>query len=343
MSYNVIVKNNYFMDRYLINRTFEDFFKKKILVIGDVMIDSYVWGNVDRISPEAPVPIVSVVKKENRLGGAANVAKNLLSLGAVPIICSVIGVDFYGNIFRDLLNQNSLTDEGIITSNQRKTTVKTRIISSSQQLIRIDEEDAVVLEIKEEELLLKKIKKLIESGVDAIIFEDYDKGVLTKTLIKEVISLANSKGIITTVDPKKNNFFEYKNATLFKPNLKEIKEGLNVNISIEDKESFVNAIYGLLTKQNFNYVVVTLSENGISGITKDKEIIFYPAEKRNISDVSGAGDTVISVLTLCLISGCNFKDAVFLANLAGGLVCEKVGVVPIDRNEFYNEILKKIF
>ncbi len=330
------------MDRFLANRVFEDFANKKILVIGDVMIDAYVWGGVNRISPEAPVPVVAVQNKEFRLGGAANVAKNILSLGATPVICSVLGDDENGRIFRSLLANQGLSQEGIITSNQRRTTVKTRIISGSQQLIRIDEEDTFSIGFNDEEALLKKVISLMEQGADAIVFEDYDKGVLTQNLISKIVDAANKKGIITTVDPKKKNFFNYKNTTLFKPNLKEIKEGLNVDLSLSDTEKFVEIVYEFLRKQNNEYVVVTLSEHGISGITKNKEVVFWPAEKRSIADVSGAGDTVISVLTLCLVSGCPWKDAVYVANLAGGLVCEKVGVVPVDKAELYDDIISRM-
>ncbi len=330
------------MDRFWANRIFEDFTNKKILVIGDVMIDAYVWGSVNRISPEAPVPVVAVKNKEYRLGGAANVAKNILSLGATPVICSVLGDDENGRIFRSLLASQGLTQDGIITSNQRRTTVKTRIISGSQQLIRIDEEDTFDIGFNDEEALLKKVISLMSQDVDAIIFEDYDKGVLTKNLISEIVDAANKKGIITTVDPKKKNFFNYQNTTLFKPNLKEIREGLNVDIAPSDTEKFVETVYDFLSQQNNEYVVVTLSEHGISGITKDKEAVFLPAEKRSIADVSGAGDTVISVLTLCLASGCNLKESLYLANLAGGLVCEKVGVVPVDKDELYDEIVERV-
>jgi rfaE bifunctional protein kinase chain/domain len=331
------------MDRFLINRIFESFQSKKILVISDVMIDAYVWGEVNRISPEAPVPVVAVKNKEYRLGGAANVAKNILSLGATPIICSVLGDDENGRIFRSLLGSHGLSEDGIITSNQRRTTVKTRIISSSQQLLRIDEEDTFDIGFNDTEALLKTIKRFIDSGeVDAIIFEDYDKGVLTEEIIFQTVTMANNKGIITTVDPKKKNFFSYKGTTLFKPNLKEIKEGLNKNIIPTEKENFVNTVSEFLKSQNNKYIVVTLSEKGIFGIDDEGEYVFLPAEKRSIADVSGAGDTVISLLTLCMVAGCNLQQAVFVANLAGGLVCEKVGVVPVDKNELYDEIIERL-
>ena len=330
------------MDRFLLNRVFESFTGKKILVVGDVMVDAYVWGSVSRISPEAPVPVVSVDKKEYRLGGSANVAKNLKSLGAVPIICSVIGDDDAGKIFRNLLAENEMTDNGIITSNNRRTTVKTRIISSSQQLLRIDEEDIYDAGFNDSEALVNVVGNFIKEGVDAIVFEDYDKGVLTKETIDRIIELANQHGVITTVDPKKRNFLHYHNVTLFKPNLKEIKEGLNVEIHPAEKEKFVETAESFLQEKGFENLVVTLSEYGIFGMAKTGDYKFFPAEKRSIADVSGAGDTVISVLTLCLTAGCSLEDAIYIANLAGGLVCEKVGVVPVDKTELYDEVVERL-
>jgi rfaE bifunctional protein kinase chain/domain len=334
--------NCYVMDRYLLNRIFESFSDKRILIVGDVMVDAYVWGSVSRISPEAPVPVVSVDRKEYRLGGAANVAKNIKSLGATPIVCSIIGDDDAGKIFRSLLAENGMMTNGIITSNNRRTTVKTRIISSSQQLLRIDEEDVFEAGFNDAEALVNAIKKFIIDGIDAIIFEDYDKGVLTRETIENIVELANKHGIITTVDPKKKNFLDYRNVTLFKPNLKEIKNGLNVDIHPDNKEKFIEVAKTFLVDKNFENLVVTLSEYGIFGLNKDGNYKFYPAEKRSIADVSGAGDTVISVLTLCLTSGCNLQDSIYIANIAGGLVCEKVGVVPIDKSELYDDIIERI-
>jgi len=330
------------MDRYLLNRTFDDFKNKKVLVVGDVMIDAYVWGNVSRISPEAPVPVVSVTNKEYRLGGAANVARNIASLGAMPVICSVVGNDEMGKTFKTLLSESGMPQEGIIFSKSRQTTVKTRIISSSQQLLRIDEEDVFDIDEADKDALLSFVKKMIAEGVDVIVFEDYDKGLLNKDIIQAIITEANKSGVITTVDPKKKNFLNYDGATLFKPNLKEIREGLNEEIHPLEKEKFIEVAKSFLSDKKFENLVITLSEYGIFGINNKDEYKFIPAVKRNIADVSGAGDTVISVISLCLTAGCNLEDSIFAANLAGGLVCEKVGVVPIDLEELYDEILKNI-
>lgn len=230
---------------------FEQFNGKRILVIGDVMIDAYMRGKVNRISPEAPVPIVSLEKVEDRLGGAANVAINLEAMGAKPIICSVVGTDSYGNDLKNLLEEANISSEGLVLSEGRKTTVKTRVIGNNQQLLRIDSEQTNQISANEESALLNSVKKLIASGLDGIIFEDYNKGVLTPQIISAVITLANENGIVTTVDPKKDNFFEYKNVTLFKPNLKELKEGLGVDFSfVKEPKKFESAIDELEAQLN---------------------------------------------------------------------------------------------
>lgn len=316
---------------------FEQFKGKRIAIIGDVMLDAYMIGSVTRISPEAPVPIVGLSSKENRLGGAANVALNIVSLGAVAIICSVIGKDEDGDILIKLLKEEGINSFGLLQSEVRKTTVKTRIIGNNQQLLRIDSEQTNQIEAIDENNLLDKIDTLLQEGIDAVIFEDYNKGVLTQKVINEVIHKCNALNIPTTVDPKKDNFFEYKNCTLFKPNLKELKEGLNVSFSIQDKVSFENAVLQLNEKLNNTYTFITLSEHGVF-IQSEDEKKYIPAHIRTIADVSGAGDTVISVATLCLSIGLHIEQVASFANLAGGLVCEKSGVVSVDREQLMNEI-----
>lgn len=319
---------------------FQSFTGKKILVVGDVMIDGYLLGKVDRISPEAPVPIINLRKKEDRLGGAANVALNLLSLESEPILCSIIGNDYGGEKFKELLDKRGLSKEGIIASPERRTTVKTRVIGDNQHLLRIDDEevDSIIPALESE--LIRKVKSLVDQGVDAIILEDYNKGLLTKHVIKEVIAIANENDIIITVDPKKENFFEYKNVTLFKPNLKELKEGLNVDFEFSsNQKAFESAILRLEEKLNNNLSFVTLSEYGVF-IKSKQEKAYLPAHLRKIADVSGAGDTVISVATLCLVAGLEPKLVAEIANLAGGLVCEISGVVPVDKEQLLSEVEK---
>lgn len=315
----------------------EQFKQKRILVIGDVMIDSYLRGNVNRISPEAPVPIVSLQKDEDRLGGAANVAINLVAMGATAIICSVIGKDKSGEKMIDLLAENSISSEGLIFSSSRQTTVKTRIIGNNQHLLRIDSEQTDDITLAEEIELVAKVKEILNQQIDAIIFEDYNKGVLTENGIQQIIELANTKNVPTTVDPKNKNFFAYKNVTLFKPNLKELKEGVGMKFSFSEKDLFEKAVEILEEKLSNQISFVTLSEHGV--FIKNKiENIFIPAHVRNIADVSGAGDTVISVATLCLTAGLSIKEIAEIANLAGGLVCEKSGVVSIDLDLLIEEV-----
>ena len=314
-----------------INKIFENMNRRNVLIIGDVIVDNYLWAKVERISPEAPVPIVTVQQKENRLGGAANVALNVQAMGATPILCSVIGNDFNGTLFTDLMGFQGLTSEGIIKSNQRQTTVKTRVISSNHHLLRVDDE--IVSEITESETrqLSAKIKQLLsKEKIDVLIFEDYDKGVLNKNLIQTIIAEANKHNIPIAVDPKRKNFWEYKNVNLFKPNLKELREGLNIDLDHRNKKTMQKNLDDFQQKQNINLLLVTLSEMGIY-VSNKKVKEFIPAHIRNIADVSGAGDTVISVAALGLALNLPPVVLATIANLAGGLVCEKAGVVPIDK------------
>jgi D-glycero-beta-D-manno-heptose-7-phosphate kinase len=318
-------------------RLFEQFQHKKVLVLGDVMLDAYLVGQVSRISPEAPVPIVNLGEEDERLGGAANVALNLVSLGAKPIICSVIGKDKQGRKMVELLEKAQISSEGIIQSEKRKTTVKTRIIGNNQQLLRIDSEQTDDILPNEEQDLFDKIKSLLAAGIDALIFEDYNKGTLTETLITKVIALCKEHQVITTVDPKRKNFFAYQGVTLFKPNLKELKEGLNLSFSADNAQDFANAIAQLREKLKHQITFITLSERGVY-ISDDQSKHSIPAHVRNIADVSGAGDTVISVATLCLCAGLPIEQVAAISNLAGGIVCEKRGVVSIDRQELIDDI-----
>lgn len=316
---------------------------KRILVIGDVMIDAYMLGKVHRVSPEAPVPIVSLESQEQRLGGAANVALNLQSMGATPILCAIVGSDKEGKMLKHLLEEQNMLSSGIVASENRVTTVKTRVIGNQQQLLRIDAEDTHPLNEQEEQLFLASVEKAIQTEkIDAIIFEDYNKGLLTPTVIGGIIALAKKHGIPTTVDPKKDNFLAYKGVTLFKPNLKELKEGVGIDCSFQKRDLFDQAI-DLLEKNLGNEITfVTLSEYGV--YIKDRERKFHtPAHVRNIADVSGAGDTVISVATLCLAAELSIESIAELSNLAGGLVCEKSGVVSIEPDQLIQECEGKQF
>jgi rfaE bifunctional protein kinase chain/domain len=318
---------------------FEKFNSLNILVIGDVMMDSYIWGKVERISPEAPVPVVRVSKKENRLGGAANVALNIQSLGATPIICAIVGDDAEGLDLMRLLDNANLSKEGILTIKDRQTTVKTRIIAHNQQIVRVDAETDENISNESTSLLINQILKIIAARkIDAIIFEDYDKGLITKKLIEDIVRIADQKQIITLVDPKKRNFDFYKGITLFKPNLKELKEGLKISINPADESQIVDAVNKLKEKLNAKIVMLTLSEYGVF-ISSENSHKLIPAHIRDIADVSGAGDTVIATAALCLASGMDEFQTAAVANLAGGLVCEHVGVVSIDKRRLLEEAL----
>ncbi len=321
---------------------FDGFNNVTALIIGDVMIDSYLWGRVDRISPEAPVPVVQITKKENRLGGAANVVLNVAALGAKPIICAVVGDDLNGEVFENLLRDGHMSTSGIVHSAARPTTVKTRVISNQQHIVRVDEESLKPLNNEEETEFIARVTSLIQSekpGV--IIFEDYNKGVLTPRVIEEIIALAVSNNIPTAVDPKKDNFFAYKGVTLFKPNLKELVEGLKVDIDKKNSASLESAVEKLEDILNNQISLITLSELGVY-VKNNGGSHHIPAHIRNISDVSGAGDTVISVAALCLALKVDSEIMAALANLAGGLVCEEVGVVPIDKARLLIEAQKTV-
>ncbi len=315
---------------------FEAYNNLRVLIIGDVMIDSYITGIVERMSPEAPVPVVLVKDKDDRLGGAANVALNIKAMGAHPILCSVIGEDIAGEKFVTLLNNQGLSTEGILHSANKRTTVKTRIINNKHQMLRLDEEDENPLTIDERTTLIAKIKTIIAAGIEVIIFEDYDKGTIDKALIREIVAIATEAKIPIAVDPKKKNFNDYNNVSLFKPNLKELKEGLKTEIIKPTVANLIKATSLLHEERGIKMVMITLSEEGIY-MSDGKLQDIFPAHVRNIVDVSGAGDTVISVAALSLALGLSPKIIGILANLSGGLVCEKAGVVPIDKLQLLEE------
>lgn len=323
-----------------IDNLFDGFNDLTCLIIGDVMVDAYILGGVNRISPEAPVPIFEVKKRENRLGGAANVALNIQALGATPILCGIIGNDVKGNVFEEVMASKNLINKGIIKSNDRLTTCKTRIISSSHHMLRVDEEEVSNISKSDSIELVNRVKTIIkEQKVDIVIFEDYDKGLLLKENIKDIVDYLNDHEIPSCVDPKKNNFLNYNNTSLFKPNFNEFTNGLKEDIEKGDIDNLYYQAKKLSDKQNIKNIMVTLSEHGVLLYNKETSA-HIPAEIRNISDVSGAGDTVISVSALAYASGLENQEMLKLANLAGGLVCEEVGVVPINKNGLKAEFKK---
>lgn len=326
-----------------VQQLFDSFEKQTVLVIGDVMIDAYIFGKVERISPEAPVPVVAVQERQNRPGGAANVALNIKSLGAKAILCSVIGNDQKGNEFKDILLRNNLPLHGLVSSQSRITTTKFRIIGNKTQMLRVDDEMTHDLSRSEQAQLWNRIKDILHhEKIDVILFQDYNKGVITRSLINSTMKLAREKAIPVVVDPKRKNFLAFKNVNLFKPNLKELREGLGLAFDTRSIPETSKALAILQEKLHVDMVMVTLSEKGVligakSG-NNEHTVTHIPAFMRNIADVSGAGDTVIGVASLCLANGLSGEDIATISNLAGGLVCEEIGVVPIDKNKLLEEV-----
>jgi rfaE bifunctional protein kinase chain/domain len=304
---------------------------KRILVIGDLMLDKYLWGRVERVSPEAPVPVVDVEREEYRLGGAANVAYNLLSLGAQPVLCGVIGQELVErDQFLQLMQQHGLDTTGILSLPDRRTTTKVRVIASNQQMLRVDKEDKGPLSEAARRMLHTTLSELLRQPLDALIFEDYDKGLLDAATIAHATALARQRGIPVLVDPKFANFLHYADSTVFKPNLKELNEALATQLQRQDLAGICQAVLQLRQRMPHAHTLVTLSEYGVLLVDEAGTPHHTPAHLRQIRDVSGAGDTVISVMAAALSCGMAPPTAAALANLAGGLVCEQPGVAPID-------------
>lgn len=324
-------------------QAFKAFEKQNILIIGDVMIDRYLTGSVDRISPEAPVPVVRLTGQDDRLGGAGNVALNLKALGATPYLCAVVGADENGARLCSLLPEVQLSGRGLIRSKERRTTVKSRVIAGNQHLLRVDAEDTHSLSGHEQEDLLHLVVELLEQkDIHAILFQDYNKGVLSYPVIRAVILEAIKRDIPTAVDPKFNNFWSYKHVTLFKPNLKEIRAQMPFEVPTT-LEGLDKAANHLRSKLGNPYSLVTLSEQGIY-LNNRGEGQTMPTHPRSITDVCGAGDTVFAVAGLGLSLGLPLDEIARLSNLAGGQVCERVGVVPVNRGQLeeeYRHLLQK--
>jgi rfaE bifunctional protein kinase chain/domain len=322
-----------------LKKLFAKFNKLKVFVVGDAMIDRYWLGDIDRISPEAPVPIVNIHAKESRLGGAANVALNCIELGASVHLLTVLGNDTNAKDLLNLLKEKGIDTNCCLQSKTRKTTAKTRVISKHQQVIRIDEEITRALSIQDEHRFIDTCLRAIQiEKPDVLIFEDYNKGVLKENVIEKIIVHCKHVGVCTAVDPKKENFLNYIGVDIFKPNLKEIKEAMHMTFNKIDLPSLKKAHQALQQKLNHRVTLLTLSEHGI--FTQDEKNAFLnQAHIRNIADVSGAGDTVIAVASMIYTITGNIQLMSTIANLAGGLVCEEVGVVPIDKKKLLAEAI----
>lgn len=322
------------------DKLFHDFTQLKVAVVGDVMLDTYWWGNVDRISPEAPVPVVAVTKREHRIGGAGNVALNIASLGAGVSMISVLGKDDDGEQLNTLLQQNNINTRYLVHSEHRITTNKIRIISRNQHMMRLDAEMADDMIAADEDRLLYAFENYIAAENPAVvILEDYNKGVLTENVIKRIIALCKKQHILTAVDPKRKNFFAYEGVDIFKPNLKEIKDGLN--ILRDDVNLSVLKDMHLLLQEKLKHRIslITLSEKGVF-FQQENDAAIIPTHIRSIADVSGAGDTVIAVAALVFAATANTRLMAEMANIAGGLVCEEVGTVAIDKEGLIEECKK---
>ena len=309
---------------------------KKIAVIGDIMIDRYFWGNVTRVSPEAPVPVIDLDSETFHLGGAANVANNIRSLGCKPYIFGVLGDDKEGELFLNESTIYGIDTGGIFIDNKRPTTVKTRIIGNNQQIARLDKENKISLTSEGEEYIINKIQEY--DDLDAIIFEDYNKGAVTERLIKEVIKVSLERNTPVFVDPKEKNFYSYQNVTVFKPNRREA--AIAFGEELKDLSSVREAGKYLLKKMNCDNLLLTVGSEGMLLFEKNGDVSSVPTRARHVADVSGAGDTAIGTLAVSYAAGADIRDSAAMANFAAGVVCESPGIVPIEKEPLL-EMIKR--
>ena len=327
------------MDRKKIDKIFEAASGKRICIIGDIMLDRYMFGNVNRISPEAPVQVFDLKESISKLGGAANVSLNIKSLGAEPFLIGVIGNDGAGKILRDEMRNLGQDTSGLITDSSRPTTCKTRVISDSHHLIRIDNESKQDISAQIESQIISKLGE-IGNDTNYIILQDYNKGVLTKPLIKKILAHAVKKKIKVLVDPKFENFFEFKETFLFKPNRKELEDAFGKKLKTAGDPN--ELVMSLIKKLKCKNVVLTLGEHGMRIYSRENGKIVVSSVKtvaKKVADVSGAGDTVISTMAFCLSGGAGVRDAAYIANIAAGIVVEEVGIVPVRRDKLFKKLI----
>ncbi len=318
-------------------KTIADNFKgKSIAVIGDVMLDRYFWGDVSRVSPEAPVPVVDIEKETYHLGGAANVANNLKSLGIKSLLCGIIGDDNNGSEFKKIAVDYGINCDGMFVDADRPTTVKTRIIGNNQQIVRLDVEVKKAISDAGEKYILDYLDNY--KGIAGIIFSDYNKGALSLTVITEIIKKAKQYNIPVFVDPKDEHFFAYKDATVVKPNRKETQNALGYEF--KGTEETIKAGKDLMKQLNAENLLVTLGFDGMILFEKDGSISSVPTVARKVSDVSGAGDTAISTLAAAITGGATMKEAANLSNFASGRVCEEPGIVSITIDDLAKALNK---
>ena len=314
------------------------FSQKRIAVIGDLMVDRYLWGSVRRISPEAPVPIVDIESESIALGGAANVANNLFYLDVVPVMMGVVGTDTIGNVLIEIMNNNGMPTEGVIRDPSRQTSEKTRIIAHDQHVVRADRESRYDINEQAQQHLLDHLESVIET-LDAIVLQDYNKGVLTVKVIRGCIDIANKYNKMIAVDPKFDNFFEYQNITLFKPNTREIEQAMGVVLNSDEQVLDIGS--QLCERIRCQHLLITRGEKGMILFNMGGEWGHVPTRARRIHDVSGAGDTVISTMVAAMVGGADIKEAATLANEAAGVVCEEVGITPITLDKLRKAIARR--
>lgn len=312
---------------------------RTIMVIGDIMLDHYIWGRVDRISPEAPVPVVEVQEEQFKLGGAGNVANNLLGLGAKVLIAGVRGNDPHGDILLDAFKKEHIPTQRILSDPRKGTIVKTRIIAQTQQIARVDKEDRSFISDELRSKLISGLKDSI-NDIDAIIISDYAKGVVSRELIEEIVTAAKERGILVCVDPKERNFSFYKKVNVITPNTKELSFG--AGIRIEHEQDIINAAHRIKSLLDCDIVLVTRGEHGMSLFDKTGETIDIPTIAKAVFDVTGAGDTVISCFTLALASGATPREAAIISNVAAGLVVAKVGAASVPWETLYKMCMEEI-
>ncbi len=312
-------------------KAYQSFPEKNVLVVGDVMLDHYLIGDSNRMSPEAPVPIVDVSKEEHRLGGAANVAMNISKMGGCSFLLGIGGDDRSGAILKKKLEQNGIDNKDILIFKGRKTSLKTRVISRGRQVVRVDQETTTAIDNKQIRLVLERFDLILKSNsIDAVVLQDYNKGLLQEYLIEEIISRCRAAEIPVAVDPKKSNFLAYKGCTLFKPNLSEITAAYGYAINPLKINDLNKASSFLFKSLDHKFTVITLSQHGIyfdDGTNKEK-LVYKPIE---VADVCGAGDTVIAALSLGLAADMPVRDNVWLANVCGSLACQLAFVEPVGR------------
>ena len=325
------------LSEHTLKTLLDGFAGKKIGVVGDLMVDKYYWGAVHRVSPEAPVPVVEVESESTRFGGAANVANNIRSLGGTPYLVGLIGDDYPGSQFAEMVKGQGLDASGIIVDSNRPTTIKTRVIAAGQHVVRIDNESKRDCPADLEMRIIDAIRADLKV-VDGIIIEDYNKGVVTRNVIHAVVDAAHRAGIPVTVDPKFNNFFEYRGVTVFKPNRREVEDAMGERLKTPADVERIG--WKLLQTLGAENVLLTRSEEGMTLFESKGEMTHIPTAADAVMDVSGAGDTVIATLTMALVAGAGIKEACALANCAGGVVVGSVGIVPILPDQLRAAALK---